>query len=68
MANDPTLAPDVPIERVAYTPTEVAAALGCSRVFIQNLIARGEIRSFKLGRKRLIPRAVVDELVAQATT
>jgi excisionase family DNA binding protein len=51
------------IERLAYSPTELAQALGCTRQHIQNLIARGEIDSIKLGRKRLIPRHVVDKLL-----
>ena len=51
------------VERLAYSPTELAQALGCTRQHVQNLIARGEIRSVKLGRKRLIPRAVVEELL-----
>jgi excisionase family DNA binding protein len=51
------------IERLAYSPAEFAAAVGCSRQHVQNLIARGELRSVKLGRKRLIPRAAVDALL-----
>lgn len=52
--------------RLAYSPAELAAALGCSRVHIQNMIARGELRSIKLGRKRLIPVSVVADLLDAA--
>jgi excisionase family DNA binding protein len=48
-------------DRVAYSPTEVARRLGCTRQHVQNLIARGEIPSMKLGRRRLIPRSFVDQ-------
>lgn len=51
------------VERLAYSPAELAAKLGCTRQHIQNLVARNELRSVKLGRKRLIPRHVVDQLL-----
>jgi excisionase family DNA binding protein len=57
------VAPIADTERLAYTPTELAPLLRCSRQHIQNLIARGELPSVKLGRKRLIPRHVVDALL-----
>jgi excisionase family DNA binding protein len=57
---------DAPVERLAYSPAELADALGCTRVHVQNLIARGELRSVKLGRRRLIPATVVAELLAGA--
>jgi excisionase family DNA binding protein len=50
-------------ERLAYSPAEFAAAVGCTRQHVQNLIARGEIHSVKLGRRRLIPRAAIDALL-----
>lgn len=53
---------NVDTERLAYSPAEVAAKLGCTRTHIQNLIARGELPSVKLGRRRLIPRTVIDDL------
>jgi excisionase family DNA binding protein len=51
------------VERLAYSPAEFAEAVGCTRQHVQNLIARGELHSVKLGRKRLIPRHVVDQLL-----
>lgn len=50
-------------ERLAYSPAELAKAVGCTRQHIQNLIARGELRSIKLGNRRLIPASVVAELL-----
>lgn len=50
-------------ERLAYTPTELAPLIGCSRAHVHNMINRGELRSVKLGRKRLIPADVVAELL-----
>jgi excisionase family DNA binding protein len=50
-------------DRLAYSPAELADALGCTRQHIMNMIAAGKLPSFKLGRKRLIPRHVVEELL-----
>lgn len=57
------VAPTADTERIAYSPAEVAAAVGCSRQHIQNMIRDGKLPSVKLGRKRLIPRTVLDDLV-----
>lgn len=54
----------VDVERVAYSPAEFAAAVGCSRQHVQNLIARGELPSVKLGAKRLIPLSVLEQVLA----
>jgi excisionase family DNA binding protein len=51
------------IKRLGYSPTEFATAFGCSRQHVQNLIARGELPSIKLGRKRIIPARAVEELL-----
>lgn len=53
-------------ERRAYSPGEVAEALGCTRQHVHNMIQRGEIASFKLGARRFIPAQVLDDLEMQA--
>lgn len=50
--------------RLAYSAAEVAPMLGCTRQHINNMIARGELRSVKLGRRRLIPASAIDALLA----
>jgi excisionase family DNA binding protein len=52
--------------RLGYSPAEFAAAFGCTRQHVQNLIARGELPSIKLGRLRRIPASVVDALQQEA--
>lgn len=52
-----------PIPRLAYSPTEAALALGCTRQHIHNLIARGAIPSAKLGAKRLISATTLERLL-----
>ena len=45
-------------DRIAYSPDEAARAVGFSRNGLYAYIASGELRSFKVGRKkRLILRA-----------
>jgi excisionase family DNA binding protein len=49
LAQSPTATP-----RAAFGPEEVAQALGVSRDTVDRLVARGELRSFRVGRRRLI--------------
>jgi len=60
------VAPIADTERLAYSPAEFAAAVGCTRQHVQNLIARGEIPSVKLGRLRRIPAHIVEDLLDEA--
>jgi excisionase family DNA binding protein len=53
------------VERLTFSVAEVAEALGCTRQHITNLIARGEIPSLKLGRRRLIRRQALDAELAR---
>lgn len=48
---------------VAYSPAEAAEVLGVTRQTIYNLIDRGELRRFKVGRLTRIPRADVLGLI-----
>src|SRR4051812_40601280 len=61
------MAPSDSVTRVAFSPAEVAAAFGCSRQHVANLIACGAIQSTKIGRSRRIPAAEVDRLLAEGT-
>ena len=51
-------------------PEEAARILGIGRTMLFSLLANGELRSFRLGRRRLIARAelqrFLDTLTAQA--
>jgi excisionase family DNA binding protein len=50
--------------RLAFSPDEVAAALGISRELVHDLIRTGQLRSVKAGRRRLISRQHLDEFLA----
>lgn len=51
------------MEQLAVSVDSAARSLGISRRSLFNLIARGEIRSVKIGGRRLIPVAQLHELV-----
>lgn len=43
---------------------EAARALGIGRSLVYDLIRSGRLRSFKVGSRRLIPAAAIDETIA----
>ena len=47
--------PVTTVNRGALSPIELATRWGQSRQHIYDLIARGDLKSFKSGRSRLIP-------------
>jgi excisionase family DNA binding protein len=55
--------PDV--ERLLSIP-EAAHLTGLGRSSVYELIARGELRSLKVGRRRLVPASAVHELAGRA--
>lgn len=59
-----TPAPKPAPQRLAYSPDEAAAALGVTRQHIYALMARGQLRSVKLGRSRRIPADALEALVS----
>ena len=44
------------MERLAFSPDEVAEALGISRELVNDLLRSGQLGSVKAGRRRLIGR------------
>ncbi|MBM0255972.1 helix-turn-helix domain-containing protein [Micromonospora sp. 4G55] len=46
---------------------EAARALGIGRSLVYDLIRSGRLRSFKVGSRRLIPAAAIDEVIAILT-
>jgi excisionase family DNA binding protein len=53
----------VPVERLAYSPTEAAQALGVCRQTIYRLLEAEQLRSFKVGSRRVIPASDLLQLV-----
>jgi len=50
-------------ERLLHSPEECAALLGVGRTNIFDLIARGELESFKIGHLRKIPREALADYI-----
>ena len=55
-------------ERLAYSIDETARLLGVSRTTVNVLIRRGELRSVKLGWRRVVPASEIRRLLEQGTT
>ncbi len=55
-------------ERRTFTVEEAARSLGISRALAYDLVRRGEIPSLRLGRRIVIPRRVLDDLLIKPTT
>jgi excisionase family DNA binding protein len=52
------------MERSTMTVEEAAAVLGISRSTAYECVRRGELRAVRLGRRLVVPRLVVDQLLA----
>jgi excisionase family DNA binding protein len=50
-------------DRLVLTVAEAGALLGISRTFAYELVARGELPVIRLGRRRLVPKRALLELV-----
>ena len=51
----------------AYSIPEAQRHLGdCSRPFIYDLIRRGQLRTVKVGSRRLVPRSALLELLGES--
>jgi excisionase family DNA binding protein len=53
-------------QRRFFGPQEVADQLGTSRGFIYSLMEAGDLRSLKLGGRRIIPASEIERLVEMA--
>ncbi len=52
-------------DRLVLTIAEAAEVLGVSRAFAYELAARGEIPVLRLGRRRLVPRRALLQMVGE---
>lgn len=50
-------------DKLAYRPKELAEALSIGLTFARELIAKGEIKSVKIGRAVLVPRSEVERFL-----
>ncbi len=59
--------PTGPVRKLTYTVPEAASMLGISRSTAYECVRRGEIPSLTLGRRVLITRAQLEQLVGPLT-
>jgi excisionase family DNA binding protein len=52
--------------RLTLKVEEAAEILGISRALAYELVARGELPSLRLGRRIVVPRRALEEMVGQA--
>ena len=50
---------------LAYNPEDAARLLGFSRALVYELFATGELRSFKVGRRRLVSAEALVEFIRE---
>jgi excisionase family DNA binding protein len=55
------------VERVAFSPGEAALALGLARSSVYAALARGDLRSVRVGGRRLVPRSEIERILADST-
>lgn len=58
-----TTRPVLKLVRETLTVPEAAKALGIGDTLAWRLVQTGELRTVKLGRRRLVPRSALDELL-----
>jgi excisionase family DNA binding protein len=56
-----------PTRPVAYTISEAANQLRCSRSHIYNLVSRGAIKVVKIGHRSLIAASEIERLLVHGT-
>ena len=65
MARDGASDPDARRERLVVTVPEAATLLGISRALAYELAARGELPVIRLGRRLVVPRRALLDLVGE---
>jgi len=53
-------------ERLTLSVNEAAEVLGISRAFAYELVARGELPCLRLGRRVVVPRHALEQLLQRA--
>jgi excisionase family DNA binding protein len=56
---------DVPADALAYSVDDGAERLGVGATTFEDLIASGQIKTFKVGRRRLVSRQALEKFIAR---
>lgn len=52
-----------PTKRISYTVDEACREIGVSRTYFYALMADGAVKTFKMGRRRLVTRQELQSLI-----
>jgi excisionase family DNA binding protein len=63
----PSEQPNAYTPKLAYSVAEACAAIGISRPTMYVLMERGQLRTVKIGGRRLIPATELERLIADAS-
>jgi excisionase family DNA binding protein len=66
MASTKTATPPERGEPMAITAKEFCRRLSISHATLYNLMQRGEVKTFTIGKRRLIPMSEVHRLISEA--
>jgi excisionase family DNA binding protein len=64
---DHTTVSDEHEERLVWSVEEAGRMLGISRAHAYELVARGELPHLRLGRRVVVPKHAIEQLLASAT-
>lgn len=53
------------VGRVSYTVEEASAATGLARSRLYQAISKGELKTFKAGRRRMVSTKAIEEFIAK---
>ena len=61
--SDTVTSAERPVEQLTYSITQVVQATSLGRTVVTALLATGKLRSFTIGRRRLIPADALREFI-----
>lgn len=56
---------EAPADALAYNLDQAAARIGIGKTMLEELVAAGQIKSFRVGRRRLVSRAALEAFIAR---
>lgn len=63
--SDEGIAREMVDQKRAYSIADFSDAIGISQSVTHELLSSGQLKSFKIGRRRIIPREAIDEWIAE---
>lgn len=61
----PCIPREAPADALAYSIDQAAARLGVGKTKFEELVAAGQIKTFKVGRRRLVSRTALEAFITK---